>query len=120
MAPAAVPRRNVAGMAETDATVDVTDNAEQDRYEIRLDGELAGFAQYTRRGGRTLFTHTEIDPAFGGHGLGSRLAAGALDAERAAGTPVVPICPFIRSYIDRHPAYVDLVDQELLARIDGD
>ena len=107
-------------MADTDARVEVTDNVDSERYEVRLDGELAGFAQYVRRGGRTLFVHTEIDPAFGGHGLGSKLAAGALDAERAAGTPVVPLCSFIRSYIDRHPDYVDLVDQDLLARIDGD
>ena len=100
--------------------VQVSDDAERDRYEIRLDGELAGFAQYARRGGRTLFVHTEIDPAFEGHGLGSKLAAGALDAERAAGRPVVPVCPFIRRYIDRHPEYLELVDQELLARIDGE
>jgi predicted GNAT family acetyltransferase len=63
--------------------------------------------------------HTEIDPAFEGKGLGSALAAGALDAERALGEPVVPLCPFIRSYIDRHPDYADLVDREMLARIDG-
>ena len=64
--------------------------------------------------------HTEIDPAFEGKGLGSALAKGALDAERALGEPVVPLCPFIRAYIDRHPEYADLVDHDMLARIDGD
>ena len=63
--------------------------------------------------------HTEIDPAFEGKGLGSALARGALDAERTRGEPIVPLCPFIRQYIDRHPEYADLVDQEMLARVDG-
>ena len=85
-----------------------------------LDGELAGFALYVRRGGRVYFVHTEIDPGHEGEGLGSALAKGALDAERALGEPVVPLCPFIRGYIDRHPEYADLVDQDMLARIDGD
>lgn len=105
---------------DENSDVQVREDDERERYEIRLGGELAGFAQYARRGGRTLFVHTEIDPAFEGHGLGSKLAAGALEAERAAGRPVVPVCSFIRRYIDRHPDYLDLVDQELLARIDGD
>jgi len=104
-------------MADND--VAVADAPERDRYEVTLDGELAGFARYVQRGGRTFFVHTEIDPEFEGHGLGSKLAAGALDAERAAGHTIVPLCPFVRSYIDRHPDFLDLIDQELLARIDG-
>ncbi len=101
-------------------TTSVRDERDASRYEITADGQLAGFARYVRRGGRTWFVHTEIDPAFEGQGLGSVLAAGALDAERAAGTPIVPLCPFIRHYLDRHPEYADLVDRELLARVDGD
>jgi predicted GNAT family acetyltransferase len=54
-----------------------------------------------------------------GQGLGSALARGVLDAERSLGEPVVPLCPFMRSYIDRHPGDADLVDREMLARIDG-
>ena len=103
-----------------DARRAVVDAADQHRYEIRLGDELAGFAVYHRRGGKAYFVHTEIDPAFEGKGLGSTLAKGLLDAERAAGEPVVPLCPFIRTYIDRHPEYADLVDQEMLARIDGE
>jgi uncharacterized protein len=98
----------------------VTDEPDQHRYEIRLDGDLAGFAVYHRRGGRIYLVHTEIDPRFEGKGLGSALAKGVLQAERAVGEPVVPLCPFMRSYIDRHPDQADLVDQEMLARIDGD
>src|SRR5918994_3762857 len=103
-----------------DEQTEVVDAADRDRYEIRLAGQLAGFAQYVRRGGRTFLVHTEIDPSFEGKGLGSKLAAGALAAEREAGTKVVPLCPFVRSYIDRHPDEMDNVDQALLARIDDE
>ena len=70
-------------------------------------------------GGRLVFTHTEIGQAFGGRGLGGVLAAGALDAVRAEGARAVPLCPFVAAYIDKHPAYADLVDHELLARFDA-
>ena len=104
-------------MSDTPST-EVRDAPDAHRYEILVDGELAGFAIYQRRGGRTYFVHTEIDPAFEGKGLGSTLAKGALDAERDRAEPIIPLCPFIRRYIDRHPDYADLVDQDLLARID--
>ena len=103
-----------------DAERVVADVPDAHRYEIRLGGDVAGFAVYHRRGGRAYFVHTKIDPAYEGKGLGSALARGALDAERALGEPVVPLCPFIRSYIDRHPDYADLVDRAMLATIDGD
>ena len=70
-------------MADTDSSPIVTDVPDQHRYEVRLDGELAGFAVYHRRGGRIYLVHTEIDPAFEGKGIGSALARGVLDAERA-------------------------------------
>jgi predicted GNAT family acetyltransferase len=99
--------------------VTVTDNSDTHRYEAHVEAALAGFARYVRRGGRTFFVHTEIDPSFEGKGIGSALVRGALDAERAAGTPIVPLCPFVRGYIDKHPEYADLIDAELLATIDN-
>lgn len=89
--------------------VQTTDNAEQHRYEARVDGELAGFAEYRLQGDRVVFTHTEVDDAYEGQGIGSSLARSALDDVRAAGRTVVPLCPFIRSWIDKHPDYADLV-----------
>ncbi|MFV0308581.1 MAG: GNAT family N-acetyltransferase [Desertimonas sp.] len=105
-------------MADSAHDIAVGDIAERERYEVTLDGQLAGFAQYVRRGGRTLFVHTEIDPAFEGHGLGSALVGHALDAEREAHRKIVPLCPFVRAYVDRHPEYMDLVDHDILHRID--
>ncbi len=90
----------------------VVDNPDQQRYEIRVDGTLAGFAEYRRQSGVVTFTHTEIGPAYEGQGLGSVLARAALDATRGGGEQVVPLCPFIAGYIRRHPHYVDLVVPE--------
>ena len=89
--------------------VQTTDNAEQQRYEARVDGELAGFAAYQRDGDRVVFTHTEVDDAYEGQGVGSALARSALDDVRATGRNAVPLCPFIRDWIDKHPDYADLV-----------
>ncbi|WP_344589682.1 GNAT family N-acetyltransferase [Actinomadura vinacea] len=88
---------------------EVTDNAEASRYEIRVDGELAGFAQYRTRPGKIVFTHTEVDGAYEGQGVGGALARGALDDVRAKGLAAVPLCPFIEGWIDKHPDYRDLV-----------
>ena len=101
------------------ASPTVTHAPDERRYEIRVDDELAGFAEYVEKGGRLIFTHTEIADRFGGQSLGSALARAALDDVRANGIDIVPLCPFIAGWIDRHPEYEDLVDHELLARIEA-
>jgi predicted GNAT family acetyltransferase len=89
--------------------VQTTDNPEQQRYEARVDGDLAGFAAYQLDGDRVVFTHTEVDDAYEGQGVGSALARSALDDVRASGRSAVPRCRFIRGWIDKHPDYADLV-----------
>ena len=101
----------------SDSEISVTNNPDQHRYEIRVDGALAGFAVDHLRGGRHFFVHTEIDDAFGGRGLGSILAREALDDVRAQGAYVIPLCPFIAGWIAKHPDYADLVDDQLLATL---
>ena len=72
------------------------------RYELRVDGALAGEAQYRREGDAVRLTHTEVDQRFEGQGLASRLAAFVLDDLKARGTKVVPSCRFMAGYIARH------------------
>jgi uncharacterized protein len=87
---------------------DVTDNPAESRYELRVDGAVAAFVTYHHHGDRITFIHTEVDEAYEGHGLGGRLAKAVLDEARARGWKVVPRCPFIAGYIERHPEYADL------------
>jgi predicted GNAT family acetyltransferase len=89
--------------------VEVRDNPEERRYELLVHGELAGTILYRPRPGALALIHTEVDPSLEGHGLGGRLVGAALDDIRARGLHVVPICPFVRSYLDEHPEYQDLV-----------
>jgi predicted GNAT family acetyltransferase len=94
------------------AQVTVQDNAEQRRYEASTEsGVVAGFAEYRDRDGVRVFTHTEVDDAYEGHGVGSTLAKSALDDVRADGRRrVIARCPFIKGWIDRHQGYRDLLE----------
>jgi predicted GNAT family acetyltransferase len=89
--------------------IKVSDNWDRARYEITVDGAPAGFLTYLRRGDTVTLVHTEIDDAFEGHGLGGKLARGALDDLRARGLHVVPKCPFVAKFIREHAEYGDLV-----------
>ncbi|WP_027460980.1 GNAT family N-acetyltransferase [Deinococcus murrayi] len=87
----------------------VVHNEAERRYELRSGDEVLGFAEYRPAGEALMFSHTEIDPAHEGKGFGSRLVRGALDDVRAQGRGVVPMCPFVASFIREHREYVDLV-----------
>jgi uncharacterized protein len=89
--------------------VRVADNSEEHRYEAFVDEELAGHILYRFQSGLITLVHTEVDPAFEGRGIGSGLVAAALDDIRSRDLELVPICPFVRRYIARHPEYADLV-----------
>ena len=89
-------------------SVEVRDNPEQRGFGAYDDRELGGDPGCRLRPGAIVFTHTEVLRE--GHGVGSALARSALDAVRADGElEVVPLCPFIRAWIDKHPDYQDLV-----------
>lgn len=92
-----------------DPAIAVADNAAENRYEVSIDGELAGFLQYRAKPGLIALIHTEVDDRFEGRGLGGRLAAFALDDARARDLAVLPFCPFVNSYVQRHREYVELV-----------
>ena len=84
-------------------------NPDENRFEGYVDGALAGFVLYERDHDRLVLVHTEVDDAFEGQGVGSKLVAGVLDEIRSRGVAVVVQCPFIKRYISRHPEYADLV-----------
>jgi predicted GNAT family acetyltransferase len=90
-------------------TMVVTDNPVAERFEITVDGELAGFVQYLRRRGLIALVHTEVQARFEGRGVAGTLIRQALDAAREQELTVLPFCPFVHGYIERHLEYVDLV-----------
>ena len=96
----------------------IKDRPELEYYEIIVDGKRAGLAAYEPAGNVIAFTHTEIDDAYEGRGLGSVLVRAALDSARGRGLSVRPDCPFVRAYIARHPDdYLALVPEELRPRL---
>jgi len=97
-------------------STEVSDQPEKSRYELRVDGELAGFAEYKLRGDHITFTHTEVDDAYEGQGLGSQLSRAVLDGAHDAGLSVYPECAFIARYVKRHPGkYLGLVPEDVRA-----
>jgi predicted GNAT family acetyltransferase len=87
----------------------VVDNRERSHYELWLGDDEAGYIAYREEPGAVVLIHTEIDPKYEGHGLGSQLVRGALDDIRGRGLRLVPVCPFVRAYLERHPEQRDLV-----------
>lgn len=89
--------------------ITVTNNPRELRYELRVDGELAGEIRYRLQPGAAVLVHTDVDPRFEGRGLATTLIHSALEDIRATGTHFVPVCPFVGWYLERHPEYGDLV-----------
>lgn len=87
----------------------VQDNPARRRFEILVDGTMAGYAAYEVRDGVIVFTHTKVFDEFEGQGVGGRLAQGALDQVRDRGDKVVARCPFVAGWIEKHPEYDDLL-----------
>ena len=88
----------------------VTDNKQQSRYELAMDGGTA-VLQYTERDGALYLIHTEVPPELEGQGLGGRIVKHALEDAKSRGIKVVPWCPFVRAYIKGHPEYEALVHE---------
>jgi len=107
-------------MATDPGTQTVSHHSEDSRYEIAVDGERAGFAQYVDHDGRRVFFHTVIDDAHSGQGLAGVLVRQALDATREEGLRIVPVCPYVAKYVERHHDWDDsleAVDASALAAV---
>jgi uncharacterized protein len=92
-----------------DTALTVTHDDAANRYELHEGDTRLGLIDYTVTGDVIDMHHTEVDPSQQGRGLGGRLVRGALDDARARGLRVVPTCPFVATWIERHPDYADLV-----------
>ncbi|WP_326635060.1 N-acetyltransferase [Nonomuraea fuscirosea] len=90
--------------------MEIVDNTTENRFEILLDGKVAGFADYRLLPTKVVFTHTEVLPAYEGQGLAGKLVGQALQMSADTGLRVVPLCPYVAEYIERHPEFKDLVD----------
>jgi uncharacterized protein len=106
-APVRMSRRQ--GVPDVPARPVITDAAEHGRFEAHLDGELAGVLEYVGKHGRLALVHTEVLPANEGQGIGSALVRHALDHARQSGLRVIAVCPYVQSYLARHPEDDDIV-----------
>ena len=97
-------------------TVEVTNNTEQSRFEVRL-GEEVAFAEYRLRPGHIILPHTVVPQAFEGKGVASALARTAFGYARDHGLKVIPTCPFMSAWIKKHPEAQDVVDDSCRATL---
>ncbi|MFE3500298.1 GNAT family N-acetyltransferase [Kitasatospora sp. NPDC059160] len=95
----------------TPSTPVVERSDDRHRYEILVDGELAGFTEYLDHDGQRVFYHTLVEEAFAGRGLAGQLVQEALTDVRAAGKRIVPICPYVAKFLTKHHEFADLTDE---------
>ena len=98
--------------------ISVVDNPQDGRFELRIDGDMAGFLAYERDADVVSFVDVATDPGRAGQGLGLVLVRKSLDAVSAEGRYVLPVFPFVRDFIERHPVYLDLVPPEQRKQFD--
>lgn len=93
-------------------TTTLADNPASSRFELTVDGELAGFLDYRKDGDEYAIPHTRIYTQYEGRGLGSELVSGALSEIAARGGTVLPYCPFVPKVIRDHPEFLELVPED--------
>ena len=106
----------MSNMSNEHEPLTVIDNTAEQRYEIHAEGHLA-ILTYERQGKRITFLHTGVPPALEGRGIAGMLARAALEATRADGLEVIPLCPYVAAYIRRHQEYLPLVAEAYRARL---
>lgn len=91
-------------------TPEIRNNQAERRFELVIENQLA-MIEYVPGEGSIAFTHTEVPSALEGRGIASRMAKAVLDYARDQKLKVLPLCPFVAGYIQRHPEYQSLVEQ---------
>lgn len=88
----------------TDVAPAVTDNLDRQRYELTVDGEVAGHLAYRRSEGRVHFSSTVVQPAHRGRGLAALLVEHAVREARDEGRSISTGCWYVEDWVDAHPA----------------
>ena len=92
------------------SNIEIVHIPERSRYVILVDGEVAGLTVAKEGDGDVvLFSHTEVDDAYEGEGLASKLISGALDDVRAHGRRIEVTCEYVLGFLEKHPEYQDLL-----------
>lgn len=91
---------------------------DRERYEISIEGEVVGFTAYRTQPGVIAFVHTEVDEHYQGRGLADRLIRFALEDARARDLAVLPFCPFVKAFIERHREFEVLVPEQRREQFD--
>ena len=81
---------------------DISDNVEQNRFELNIGGHIA-YLTYERSAKTLTLVHTEVPVEIRGRHIGDRLVEAALAIGRSEGRRLVVVCPFARAYVRRHP-----------------
>jgi hypothetical protein len=87
----------------------VRNNTDDRQFELVIDGKLSVIAYIKPDENTIVFTHTEVPEELEGRGIASRLVKAALESAKNDGLAVIPLCPFVNGYIQRHPEYQPLV-----------
>ncbi|WP_199253961.1 GNAT family N-acetyltransferase [Mycolicibacterium mengxianglii] len=92
------------------------------KFTVEVEGKVVGLAAFEDQDGRRIFHHTEVDDEYGGRGLATILVGQALEATRADGLRIVPVCSMVAGYVEKHQEFDDIVDaptQEILDQLRG-
>jgi uncharacterized protein len=87
----------------------IADNRAESRFELPTQDGLAELI-YRRRANRLVLVHTEVPEKLEGHGIGGLLVKAAVGRAATEGLTVVPLCPFARKWLERHPEMAGTVN----------
>lgn len=93
-----------------DSQIEIRNDQADGKFEAWLGDQLVGVVVYERNGQRYLLTHAAVLPEYQHHGIGNRLIGGVLQTIRDEGATATIICPSVRTFVDHHPDYADVVD----------
>jgi predicted GNAT family acetyltransferase len=105
-------------LKEVIMSLEITHDSNNHRYVAWVDEVPAGLIEYHLREGALALTHTLVEPAYEGRGVGGALVKQALDEARSQGWTVLPFCPFVHAYLLKHPEYLDLVAADRRAQFE--